>query len=42
MVYDLFVHRHNFAIWAAARAAQRKAANATVQNLKDSLESSGI
>jgi hypothetical protein len=40
VVYDLFIHRHNFAVWAAARAAQRNFTN--VQNLKDALESSGI
>lgn len=40
MPYELFTHRHNFAVWAAARAAQRGFTN--VSNLRDALESSGI
>lgn len=40
MPYDLFTHRHNFAVWAAARAAQRGFTN--VQNLKEALEASGV
>jgi len=40
MPYDLFEHRHNFAVWAAARAAQRGFTN--TRNLKDALESCGI
>jgi len=40
MPYDLFTHRHNFAVWAAARAAQRGFTN--VQNLKVALEASGV
>lgn len=40
MPYDLFEHRHNFAVWAAARAAQRGFTN--TQNLKEALESSGV
>lgn len=40
MPYDLFTHRHNFAVWAAARAAQRGFTG--VQNLKEALEASGV
>jgi hypothetical protein len=40
MPYDLFTHRHNFAVWAAARAAQR--GFTSVQNLKEALEASGV
>ena len=40
MPYDLFTHRHNFAVWAAARAAQRSFTG--VQNLKEALEASGV
>ncbi len=42
MPYDLFAHRHNFAVWAAARAVQRGWKGADVQNLKAALESCGI
>jgi hypothetical protein len=38
--YDLFRHRHNFAVWAAARAAQR--GFTSVAKLKDALECCGI
>jgi len=38
--YSNYKHRHNFAIWAAARAAQRGFTN--VINLKNALESSSI
>lgn len=40
MPYDLFTHRHNFAVWAAARAAQRGFTG--VQNLTAALEASGV
>jgi len=40
--YDLFTHRHNFAVWAAARAAQRGLDNGTNKILKEALEKSGI
>jgi hypothetical protein len=40
MNYDLFEHRHRFAAWAAARAAQR--AFAEVEVLRSALESSAI
>lgn len=40
--YDHFQHRHNFAVWAAARAAQRKWKSATVPRLRFALEASGI
>ena len=40
MPYDLFTHRHNFAVWAAARAAQR--GFTSVQNLAAALEASGV
>jgi hypothetical protein len=40
MTYTHFSHRHNFAVWCAARAVQR---NFTItQNLKEALEKSGI
>ena len=38
--YDHFAHRHNFAVWAAARAAQR--GFTTVARLKAALEACGI
>jgi hypothetical protein len=40
MDYDIFEHRHRFACWAAARAAQRGFANTKV--IVDALESTGI
>lgn len=40
MPYDLSEHRHRFALWAAARAAQR--GHTTVINLRDALESTDI
>jgi len=42
MPYDLFIHRHNFAVWAAARAAQRGWQGANVQILREALEASGV
>ncbi len=42
MPYELFNHRHNFAVWAAARAAQRGLAGADVLTLRDALEASCI
>lgn len=42
MTYDLFVHRHNFAVWAAARAVQRGWQGAKVHVLRDALEASGV
>jgi hypothetical protein len=39
-VYNIRLHRHNFAAWAAARATQR--GFTTTENLKNALESSGI
>jgi hypothetical protein len=38
--YDLYRHRHNFSVWAAARAAQRRFT--TVDNLRAALECSEI
>jgi hypothetical protein len=38
--YTIDIHRHNFAVWAAARAAQR--GFTTVENLKAALEQCGI
>jgi len=38
--YDIFRHRHNFSVWAAARATQRRFA--TVGKLRHALELSGI
>ena len=42
MPYDLFQHRHNFAVWAAACAAQRGFQGATVGRLRDALEASDV
>jgi len=40
MPYDEFTHKHNFSVWAAARAAQR--GFTTVDNLKKALEGCGV
>ncbi|MEY4730369.1 MAG: hypothetical protein RL020_1527 [Pseudomonadota bacterium] len=40
MPYDHFEHRHRFAVWAGARAAQR--GFTTVKNLRDALEATSI
>lgn len=40
MPYSEFQHRHNFAVWTAARAAQRGLT--TVKNLRDALDQSGV
>jgi len=40
MAYDLSEHRHRFAVWAAARAAQR--GFTTIKNLRNALESTNI
>lgn len=40
MPYDIFQHKHNFSVWAAARATQR--AFTTVENLRQALENCGI
>jgi hypothetical protein len=40
MTYDLFEHRHRFAVWAAARAAQRGYTSISV--LREALEGSDI
>ncbi len=40
MEYDFFRHRHNFSVWAAARATQRRFT--TVGKLRHALELSGI
>jgi hypothetical protein len=40
MTYTHFQHRHNFAVWCAARAVQRGFAKSLV--LKDALEKSGV
>ena len=42
MPYDLFAHKHNFAVWAAGRAAQRGLKNGTVSNCQQALEESGV
>lgn len=42
MNYSLFRHRHNFATWAGARAAQRKWKGAKIGKLKAALECSGV
>ena len=38
--YSTYQHRHNFAIWAAARATQR--GFTTTESLKEALEATGI
>ena len=38
--YDIFRHRHNFSVWAAARAAQRRFT--TVDKLREALQCSGL
>lgn len=38
--YSHFTHKHRFAVWASARAAQR--GFTTVANLRDALEQSGV
>jgi len=40
MTYSHFQHRHNFAVWCAARAVQRKFAKTPF--LKEALEKSGV
>jgi len=40
MPYDLAEHRHRFAVWAAARAAQR--GFTTVKNLRAALQAADI
>jgi hypothetical protein len=40
MPYDITEHRHRFAVWAAARAAQR--GFTTVRNLRDALQTTDI
>jgi hypothetical protein len=40
MTYTHFQHRHNFAVWCAARAVQRGFAKSLV--LKDALEKAGV
>ncbi len=40
--YDIFRHRHNFSVWAAARATQRRFTTATVDKLRDALQNSGL
>ena len=40
MTYDIFQHKHNFSVWAAARAAQRRFTN--VETLKEALEQCGV
>lgn len=40
MTYSHFQHRHNFAVWCAARAVQRKFTKTPV--LKEALEKSGV
>jgi hypothetical protein len=40
MPYDITEHRHRFAVWAGARAAQR--AFTSVENLRDAIEATDI
>lgn len=40
--YNYFTHKHNFAVWAAARAAQRGWKGGTVDKLQGALEHSGV
>ena len=41
-VYGIVTHRHRFALWAAARAAQRGFSGGTLRNLSDALEQCGV
>ena len=41
-MYDLTEHRHRFAVWAAARAAQRGCKGASVEVLGRALRRSGV
>jgi hypothetical protein len=40
--YSIREHRHNFAVWTAARAAQRGLAGATVKAIGEAIASSGL
>jgi hypothetical protein len=40
--YPHFLHRHNFAIWAAARASQRRWGSAKTALIKTAVEASGL
>lgn len=40
--YTIDTHKHNFAVWAASRAAQRGFLRGTVENFRDAMEGSGI
>ena len=40
--YDLFEHRHRYAVWAAARAAQRGWSGAKTLILVNGIEASGV
>ena len=42
MKYDIAMHRHRFSVWAAARAAQRGWKSASVEVLRDAVESCGV
>ena len=42
MSYDLLEHRHRFAVWAAARAAQRGFTGGKTKDLRDALEATDI
>ena len=42
MLYDLFTHRHNFAVWTAARSVQRAFEGATTQNIRLAIEQSQL
>jgi hypothetical protein len=40
--YGIDMHRHNFAVWAAARAVQRGFAKATVEAVRRAIKACGI
>lgn len=42
MPYDVYEHRHRFAIWAAARAAQRGSTGANMNRLHTALTQCGV
>jgi hypothetical protein len=42
MTYDIFTHRHKFAVWAASRAVQRGWKDAKVSCLREAIEECGV
>ncbi|MGA3118667.1 MAG: hypothetical protein ABSF90_30115 [Syntrophobacteraceae bacterium] len=42
MAYDIFIHRHNFAVWAASRAVHRNWNGAKTRVLVKAIEDCGV